>query len=516
MSFKSFQPRLAGFKAERTMNGKSVVASVLTALLLISGTSLSFAQPGPAAIGLPQVVGDAILSNPEIRARHHDLQSSLEAGNVARGGLLPQVTAQGWAGREWRSNVAETPSYNWDRPGYSLELRQLLFDGFTTVNSVKQLGFEKLAAYYELIATTDTLAGQAVDAYLDVQRYREMELLARDNFAMHETTLGQLRERQESGVGRGVDLEQAYGRRSLAQTNLMTESNNLNDVVQRFRRIVGEYPADVLPDVPDIGHLLPDARTQDFGSSLRQNPSLLAKQSLVQAAEAGRDSAVGRHMPTLELRASTGRDREQPTAAYRDVQSSRVQLMLSYNLYRGGADQARVRQTTAQRYAASDVRDYTCRNIQQELSLAWNNIVRLRAQIPFLREHELATGKVRIAYRQQFQIGQRSLLDLLNTENELFDSQRALVNGIYDLKQAEYRWLALSHRLLPALGLTQPHEDAVDENNELSFPEENLQACLTPLPDTRNMAPVVMEYRSGDLPPIVQMDSSQLTERSAP
>ncbi len=190
--------------------------------------------------------------------------------------------------------------------------------------------------------------------------------------------------------------------------------------------------------------------------------------------------------------------------------------MLSYNLYRGGADNARVRQTTAQRYAASEVRDYTCRNIQQELSLAWNNIVRLRAQIPFLREHELATSKVRIAYRQQFQIGQRSLLDLLNTENELFDSQRALVNGIYDLKKAEYRWLALSHRLLPALGLAHPNEGKLDETSELSFPEESLQACLTPLPDTRNMAPAEVEYRSGDLPPIVKMDPSAPMGRLAP
>jgi len=479
-------------------------AALTSSLLMAFGAGIASAQGAQPAAGLAQTVEQTILTNPEIRARFHEFQSSLEGQNVARGALLPQVSAQGWSGREWRSNVEDSPSYHWNRPGYSLELRQLLFDGFSTLNNVKQLGFEKLAGYYELIAATDQLAGQAVDAYLDVQRYRDMESLARDNVVVHEATLAQLRERQESGVGRGVDLEQAYGRLSLAQTNLMTESNNLNDVVQRFRRIAGTSPADVLPEVPDAGRLLPGAETKDFAPSLRRNPSLLAKQSLVQAAEAGKDAALGRHMPTLELRASTGRDREQPVAAYRDVQSTRVQLMLSYNLYRGGADQARVRQTIAQRYAATDIRDYTCRSIQQELSLAWGNIARLRAQMPFLQEHEAATARVRVAYRQQFQIGQRSLLDLLNTENELFDARRALVNAGYDLKKAEYRWLALSHAILPALELTQPHENNIDESRLLAFPDENLQVCLTPLPDTRNLAPVVMEYRGGDLPPLVK------------
>jgi adhesin transport system outer membrane protein len=130
--------------------------------------------------------------------------------------------------------------------------------------------------------------------------------------------------------------------------------------------------------------------------------------------------------------------------------------------------------------------------------------MKLREQIPFLREHEMATSKVRAAYMQQFQIGERSLLDLLDTENELFDSRRALVNAQYDLKKAEYRWLALSHQVLPAVSLSQPYKDAPEEASKLDFPEESLTACLTPAPDTRNLAPVDMVYRDGMLPPTIK------------
>ncbi|MEG0114351.1 MAG: TolC family outer membrane protein [Comamonas sp.] len=484
---------------------RTPIAQLVIALGTASLAWSAMAQNQGAALQLPTVVEKAVTTHPEVRARYQDFVSSLEGQNVAKGGWRPQVTAQGWVGKEWRGNMSNTPGYNWNRPGWNLDLRQLIFDGGITTNTINQWGYEKLAGYYELMATTNNLANEAVSAYLDVQRYREMQDLARNNFTLHDGTLKQLRERQQSGVGRGVDLEQANGRLALAQTNLMTESNNLNDVSQRYRRVVGEYPVGDLTNVPDVMAQLPNpGTTQNFSDSLRGNPTLLAKQALVQAAQSGQKAAKGSRAPLVELRASTGRDRNQPDGITRDMQSSSVQVLMTYNLYRGGSDEARVRQTAAQSYAARDVADYTCRNIQQELSVSWNGIMRLRQQLPFLREHELSTSKVRVAYQQQFQIGQRSLLDLLDTENELFEARRALVNAQYDLKKAEYQWLGLSSKLLTTLGLAQPHSaDLPQEQQSLVLPDDMLQACLTPMPDTSNLAPVVA-YGEGDKPPVLQ------------
>lgn len=482
--------------------GASSLAVAATAAAAADATPVTPAAPAsqqaqtsaPAGNTLLQILDQAVESHPEIKARFHDFTSTLEDQNIARSGYRPQVTAQGWIGKEWRSHVPGEPSYDWSRPGWSLSLRQMLYDGFTTSNSVKQLGFEKLSKYYDLIATTDSLANEAVGAYLDVQRYRTTERLARDNFTMHETTFKLLSERQQAGVGRGVDLEQASGRLSLAQTNLLTESNNLNAVMQRYRRVVGAPPAPALEPAPDVGNKLPDSSTiQNFNDALRQNASLLSKQALVQAAESGEEVAKGAHHPRLDLLVSTGRDRTQPYAPYRDVQSTSAQLLLTYHLYRGGADSARVRQTAAQTYAAQDVRDYTCRNVLQELSITWSNILRLRQQLPFLREHELSTAKVRQAYQQQFQIGERTLLDLLNTENELFDARRALVHAQYDLKKSEYQWLMQSGQVLTALGVAQPHAGELQqEQSSLVLPEEALRECQDgAVPDTSNLKPIL-------------------------
>jgi len=460
-------------------------------------------QPLGNAATLEQVVEESIMSHPEIRARYHDFRSAMEGQRVVRGNYLPQLSAQGWVGREYRTNQPEgstTPTH-WNRPGWTLELRQMIFDGLITANSVKQAGFEKLSRYYDLMATIDRTAQETVRAYLDVQRYRQMELLARENYALHDKTLAQIRSRAESGVGRRVDLEQATGRVALAQSNWMTEAANLLDVQQRFRRLTGQMPPETLAPVAQVVDKLPDS-PQDFIPSLRANPEFLAKQALIQAARAGVNVAKGSFSPTLELRAATGRDRSTYEQSRR-LESSNVQLLASYNLYRGGSDSARLRQTSEQVYVARDVRDYTCRNIQQELSIAWNNIARLKEQIPYLRDHLIATQKVRDGYQQQFQIGQRSLMDLLDTESELFEAKRALTNAEFETLESQYRWLTLSNRLLTTLGLAQPNQEMPREADGLETDDELLALCDASVSDTSSLAPINVRYARDGQPPML-------------
>lgn len=484
------------------MNTKIKISTVFVCLLY---GSLSLAQTD---MSLEQSVERAVLSNPEISASFQDFQSRLEGKNVARGALFPEINTSGWVGREWRDRSSNGSSLNWTRRGYTLELRQLLFDGFATLNQVSQLSLEQLAGYYELLSTVDSVALEATLAHLDVQRYRDMVDLANENYNLHLSILKQIEQRKESGVGRGVDLEQAYGRQALAQSNLMIETGNLNDVLQRYQRIVGLSAADYLVPAPSIAADLP-VNPSNFNDALRINPTFLAKQALVQAAEYGKDVARGRMSPTLELRAATGRDKNNQfnDPNLRDGQSSNVQLVANFNLYRGGADAARIRQTAAQEYAARDLRDYTCRNMQQELNIAWGNMQRLYEQIPFLEKHELSTSQVRVAYMQQFQIGQRSLLDLLDTENELFDARRALFNARYDLKQAEFRWLAYSHKLLPALGLAQPYADQADADRALDVSDDIIDLCSKPAPTGENLKPVAVSYSDNLKPPVLSLNT---------
>jgi outer membrane protein, adhesin transport system len=129
--------------------------------------------------------------------------------------------------------------------------------------------------------------------------------------------------------------------------------------------------------------------------------------------------------------------------------------VLNWSLYDGGANQARIRQAARLVDQAADLRDKTCRDVRQAAGIAYNDTRKLQDLIAALDRNVLSIEKARDAYRQQFDIGQRSLLDLLNAENELYTARRAYANASYDLEVARLRSLATMQRLTTQLGLAR-------------------------------------------------------------
>lgn len=217
-----------------SMKYKCALISVL--LFLVNSSTWAFSPNN-----LQDVVRQAISENPEVQASWHAFLASTEEQTVAKGRYLPRLDLT--AGTGWE---------NWDLPGSSdeeftranvaLSLRQMVFDGFATRNEVARLGYAKLVRYYELLASSENIGLEAVRAYLDVLRYRELKKLAADNYIQHQEYFDKVQDRVEAGIGRGVDLEQAAGRLALAKSNFITETTNLHDISTRYLRIVGQIP----------------------------------------------------------------------------------------------------------------------------------------------------------------------------------------------------------------------------------------------------------------------------------
>ena len=136
--------------------------------------------------------------------------------------------------------------------------------------------------------------------------------------------------------------------------------------------------------------------------------------------------------------------------------------MLNWNLYNGGADQARVRQQLNIVNQAGDLRDKACRDVRQTSVIAYNDIRKLVEQLQYLDRNTLAIEKARDAYRQQFDIGQRSLLDLLNSENEVYTAKRAYAIAEVDLSIAYARTHAAMNQLTAQLGIARVDSAAAE------------------------------------------------------
>ncbi len=425
----------------------------------------------------------AVLKSPEVQARWHAFREAAEEIGVAQGGFLPKVDLSAGIGQQKteQKRVGTDVSYSGNET--TLSLRQMLFDGFATANEVKRLGKAKLVRYFELLDASEYAALEAGRAYLDVVRYRSQVILSEENYIQHQAAYEQLRKRAETGVGKRVDVDQASSRLALADVNLTTAYANLHDVTARYVRIVGEHPAKEMFAPEHLAKALPGSIDAALSEALRHNPALRATVENIEATQFDLEARRSAFMPRLDLVA-----RRDDYSNYQDAGSrndNRIELRLNFNLFNGGSDSARSRQYRERKNIALDLSEKACRDMRQTLSIAFNETVRLTDQIFYIGTQVSLVENTRAAYRDQFNIGQRTLLDLLNTQNEYFDARRSQVNAGADLAIAYLRSYAGMGRLLETLNLKRVDADNSPDESDLT-PVDLARLCpsTTPLETT--------------------------------
>jgi outer membrane protein, adhesin transport system len=427
--------------------------------LFVVGVVASACVPAMAqSVGaLKASVLKAITANPEVTSRFNAYQASQDEGRVASGAYYPRLDLNAEVGktRDTFKNRTPTETQSLGRTGLSLTATQLLWDGLATSKEVDRLGHAKLTRYFEFVDASEQTALDTARANYDVVRYRRLVKLAEDNYVQHKYVSTQVESRARAGVARGVDLEQVGARLALADSNLTTERANLHDVSQRYLRLVGDAPGADNSNPALLTAGLPADSTTAMTSATTRSAAVAAAVENYRAVRSQSEEVKGKgYQPRVEarLRGGGGRNYDGIEDQKREINGA---IVLNWNLYNGGSDQARVRQYANLINQAADLRDKACRDARQVAGIAFNDVGRLKEQVSALERNVGAIEKARDAYRQQFDIGQRSLLDLLNAENELYTAKRALVNAEHDLGTSYARAHSAAGSLLPALGLTR-------------------------------------------------------------
>ncbi|MDE2000669.1 MAG: TolC family protein, partial [Burkholderiales bacterium] len=380
-------------------------------------------------------------------------------------------------GRESNRITNRTPeSLSLNRNGIALTATQVLWDGQATRKEVERLGHARLTRYFEFLSTSEDTALEATRAYLDVLRYRKLVELAEDNYVQHKYVFDQLQSKVKAGVGRGVDSEQANARLALADSNLTTEVANLHDVSARYLRIIGEAPQATLPSAEGLDKGIQASDADALKQALARNATISAAVENLRSVQAQADGRSSAYQPKIEARVRSGVGKNFDGVP-NEKHDTTAELLLNWNLFNGGSDRARVRQYADLVNQAADQRDKACRDTRQTMSIAHNDIQKLKDQLIALDRNVLAIEKARDAYRQQFEIGQRSLLDLLNSENELYTAKRSYVNTDFDLQLAYARTQAARNALLSTLGLAPKDDGTTAETRDWSADADAAQRC---------------------------------------
>ncbi|OMH38787.1 TolC family outer membrane protein [Motiliproteus sp. MSK22-1] len=410
----------------------------------------------PAAVTaqtLEESIVSSLKNNPEIGIALNRSLARQESIGVARSGNLPSIDLQAGYGYENSDNsttrVTGDHSKDLTRQELSVNLRQMLFDGFRTDSDVKRASAEALADQYQLQNTAENLALRAVEVYLESLNAEKIKALSEKNLASHEKIRDQIQLRTESGIGSSSDLSQVEGRLARANSNLVAADNNIQDAVANFFRVVGETPHQLEP-LDTLSAQLPEGVVQAEETALSKHPVILAAIEDVRAtAEKVRfEESANYPQVSFELGASANHDLDGSEAHESDLTAM---FRVNYNLYSGGRIKHSVQQASAEQAQAKDVQRNASRQIVEGLNLAWNAYRALSDQLKYLDIHVEESRKTLTAYTKQFELGRRSLMDLLDTENELFEAEKAFLNAEKDWIFAQYRVLNATGQLLSAL-----------------------------------------------------------------
>ncbi len=396
----------------------------------------------------------ALQTNPDVTSRLNAYLGKIEAQSVAAAGYKPRLDLNANVGQDRSQNRGVPGWQNIERAGAGLTLTQVLWDGLATRDQVTRAGHDRLGRWFDLVEASEQTALEATRAVYDVQRLRKLVALAEDNLLQHQQAATKLESRVKAGVGRGVDLDQARARLALAEANRDTELSNLHDVAARFQRIVGETPTADMGAVELLRSGLPSSADEAVQQALSRSAAIASGIEGVRAARASVAASRSAMHPQVSARANVGGGRNLAGVDGRKADAS-VELLLNWNLYNGGADGARVREQQQGVQQAMDLRDRACRDTRQTALVAFNDANKLTSQLNTLGRNSAAIERARDAYRQQFDIGQRSLLDLLNAENEAYTARRSLTNAVYDRAIAYARTLAAVTQLNVQLGIAR-------------------------------------------------------------
>lgn len=405
---------------------------------------------------LKDSVEATLRNNPTIKAFQEYRQAAEHDVNRASNGYYPRVDLTGGIGMEqWADRDTRRDDYSqekdkfYGRSDVSLIITQNVFDGWAT-SSRKQMSKAMLtSAEYRLLDNAEVLSLDAILAHIEILRQQELFKLAQENVNKHEEHRKKQADRQGT-VDPRSNLTQAEARLFRAKATLAETQLALQNALNNYKNLTG-----FLPDVNALSAPLePSYKTPSLENSLANsmvnNSKVRYKRADVDTSYAQKELDKAANYPRFFIQA--GPSYSWQVGSYdNDQWNTSIQLRTEWNLYNGNYDRnnlkgnkARIRQANRELQALRD-------SLAQETANTWQAWKTAEKQRDFYYDAALKSGETRDMYIQQLDASQRSLLDVLDAENEYFSISIQMVTAEFNAIATQYRLLTLEGRLFSCL-----------------------------------------------------------------
>lgn len=405
---------------------------------------------------LQEAINYILQTNPEIRAISWNRMARDEEVRQAKAGYFPTIDISAGTGIQEQ----QEPFHDTSHPRSTiLSLRQNVFHFGSTKFEVERQEARVRSAAYLLQGTSDNTALQTSRVYLDVLRQLELRDLAEENLTNHERIYDQIKLRSASGVDSKADLDQVMGRLALAQSNVVAAKANIIDAETDYQSVIGHLPEDLVGPQP-VASAIPSSMEEAQQLALDDFPIVKSAQADYEAREFQHKVAKSINYPSLDAAVDYKWENDVDIPGYQEELVATG--VVSFNIFRGWHDAARVTETRHLICEAWEIRNNTRRQAVQSIRLSWEAYEATQDRITHLEEYVKSTGATAEAFAKQWSIGRRTMFDVLDIEAEYLNAKADLVNARYDLMYSQYRVLAGTGKLAHTLGLQWPEESRVD------------------------------------------------------
>jgi len=431
------------------MNKKSLMLSLIVITCL---------SPSLSALTLKESIVESMNTNPIVQERLKNYRATQQDLNIAESEYYPKLDLRAVVGynKQGMFKNADGTGSNWDHPvldnsygNYetSITLTQNLFDGFGTMNKVDYQESRILAAAYNYIEKTNDVAFKMTNAYLNVLRAYELLGTAQENVKITEDIYNKVKDLFDAGLTTDSEVKKIESALSLARSNLTVQKNNTQDTEFNFRRILGRMPDVTTMVKPEMDIPMPKTQERADLYAINHNPSLLVSRYNIKGAQALYKQHDKEFYPTVDFEVSQSYNDFQDRPAIDQTDDRfKARIVMNYNIFRGGADAAAVQKDISKINQEIEIKRDLKRQVIEGLDLSWNAYKMIDLQLKDLKEYSAFSEKTLELYKEEYDLGRRSLLDLLSAQNDVINSRSQIVTATYDLLFAKYR-------ILDAMGL---------------------------------------------------------------
>ena len=435
---------------------QKIAATVSLAILLATPAIAQENDTGQRMVR--ESVISSLHNHPIVKSFQEYREASEYEVGKARSGWFPRLNARvGYGARMYSNESTRTIGHddNWyGRFDGEIMLTQTIWDGLATASRVDINIAKENSAYSRLFDNSQTVALDAILAHIEVLRQIQLLSLSETNVAVHERILASQQERLASGIDTMADVTQTQGRLAQARSTLANTQSDLEIAYANYRRVTGIEAHNLAS--PDFPTLAPTSLEEAIMYAQTKNPKLEAYMSDISAADSEITLSKSGYHPVIyaEL-ANRYTDHVDSDESW--TRGFTALVRMDWNLFNGLYDFYSVKASASRsRQARADYQ-----NIYEELAKdtkdTWSRLEATRQQIRFYTSAVDYSKQTSAMYWEQFNIGQRSLLDVLNSENEIFTNSMQLVTAQMNEYGSGYRLLALEGRLLESLGV--PNSD---------------------------------------------------------